>query len=98
MPKKSATTKPRRPPTLRRLPTPGSDEAAAAFVEGADLTRYDLSRMQSTRFEFSPKSARLNMRLPEELLAALKRAARRRGMPYQRFIRHTLEQALAGQR
>ena len=37
---------------------------------------------------------RLNMRLPEELLAAVKDAAADRGIPYQRFIRQALERAL----
>jgi predicted DNA binding CopG/RHH family protein len=34
------------------------------------------------------------MRLPGELLSAVKRAAKRRGAPYQRFIRQTLEDAI----
>jgi predicted DNA binding CopG/RHH family protein len=34
------------------------------------------------------------MRLRGELLSAVKREARRRGVPYQRFIRQTLEQAI----
>ncbi len=36
------------------------------------------------------------MRLPEPLLAAVKQRARARGIPYQRFIREVLEQAVAG--
>ncbi|HKN32932.1 MAG TPA: CopG family antitoxin [Terriglobales bacterium] len=43
--------------------------------------------MKATRFEFAPKEARVNMRLPGELLATVKRAADRAGVPYQRFIR-----------
>jgi len=50
--------------------------------------------MRPVRFEFAPKSARLNMRLPEDLLAAVKEAAADSGMPYQRFIRQALERAL----
>ena len=46
------------------------------------------------RFESAPKSARLNMHLPEELLAAVKVAAAESGIPYQRRIRELLEQAL----
>ena len=88
MPAKSATTR-------KKLPSLRTDRRAEAFVRDADLTRYDLSRLQPVRFEFAPKSARLNMRLPEELLAALKDAAADRGMPYQRFIRQALERALA---
>jgi predicted DNA binding CopG/RHH family protein len=51
--------------------------------------------MTPARFEFAPKSARLNMRLPEELLSAVKHAAADRGMPYQRLVRQILEHALA---
>jgi predicted DNA binding CopG/RHH family protein len=35
------------------------------------------------------------MRLPETLLNAVKARAQARGIPYQRFIREALEQALA---
>ena len=68
MPKKSDTTR-------RKLPIQRTDRAAASFVGRADLSRYDLSAMRPVRFEFAPKSARLNMRLPENLLAAVKDAA-----------------------
>lgn len=88
MSKKSPTTKP-------RLPAVKTDRGAAAFVRDTDLTRYDLSAMHPVRFEFARKSARLNMRLPEELLAAVKDAAADRGIPYQRFIRQALERALS---
>lgn len=78
----------------RKLPVLSSDKAAAAFVETADLTQYDLSSMTPVRFEFARKEARVNMRLPGELLAAVKAAAAAAGVPYQRFIRHALEQAV----
>ena len=78
----------------RKLPSPASGAAAARFVATADITTYNLSRMKPVRFEFSTKEARINMRLPGELLAAVKAAASKAGVPYQRFIRHTLEQAI----
>lgn len=78
----------------RKLPSSVSDAAAAKFVATADLTAYDLSRMKPIRFELTAKEARINMRLPGELLAAVKAAASKAGMPYQRFIRHTLERAI----
>ena len=59
----------------RKLPSLSSDQAAADFVEQADLTQYDLSAMKPMRFEFSAKESRVNMRLPGELLAAVKAAA-----------------------
>ena len=79
----------------RRLPVPATDAAAEAFVEHADLTRYDLTALTPVRFEFSRKEARVNMRMPGELLDAVKAAADAAGMPYQRFIRLTLERAVA---
>lgn len=82
----------------RKLPRVRSDRQAERLVQKADLTQYDLTPMQSVRFEFSPKESRVNMRIPDGLLQAVKSAARRAGMPYQRFIRQTLEQAVSTQR
>jgi predicted DNA binding CopG/RHH family protein len=76
------------------LPELKTDEAAERFVAEADLTDYDLSGMRPVRFEFQPKSERVNMRLPKSLLDAVKAAAAKAGMPYQRFIRHALETAV----
>lgn len=78
----------------KSFPLFSSDDEAEAFVDSADLTNYDLSALTPTHFEFSSKDARVNMRLPAELLDAVKATAARKGMPYQRFIRQALEQAL----
>jgi len=75
-----------------------SDKAAEDFVEKADLTEYDLSAMRPIRFEFQPKSERVNMRLPRPLLDAVRASAPRAGVPYQRFIRHALEDAVQRKR
>ena len=80
---------------LRPLPRLESEEEAARFVEEADLTRYDLSSFRPVRFEFARKTARVTMRLPESLLAAIKAETARRRMPYQRFMRELLERGLA---
>lgn len=80
-----------------KLPVPPplkTDEAAERFVDQADLTRYDLSRFRSMNFEFERKTARVNMRLPEPLLRAVKAKAQTRGIPYQRLIREAIERAL----
>jgi predicted DNA binding CopG/RHH family protein len=79
---------------LAKLPRLKSDVEAERFVADSDLTQYALSALKPTQYEFAPKEARINMRLPGELLSAVKRAAKRRGVPYQRFIRQTLEEAL----
>ena len=76
----------------KRFPSFHSDEEAKRFVETADL--YDLSQFRPVRFEFEKKAARVNMRLPQALLNAVKERARARGMLYQRFIREALEQAV----
>jgi predicted DNA binding CopG/RHH family protein len=76
------------------LPDLKTDEEAERFVAEADLTEYDLSEMRLVRFEFQPKSERVNMRLPKSLLDAVRAAAAKAGMPYQRFIRQTLEAAV----
>lgn len=80
----------------RRVPRLRTDEEAEAFLE-QDLSDLDFSQFKPVRFEFEKKAARVNMRLPEPLLAAVKQHARARGIPYQRFIREVLEQAVAGQ-
>jgi predicted DNA binding CopG/RHH family protein len=79
---------------LKALPRLKSDEDAERFVETADLSEYDLSGFKPAHFEFEKKSAQVNLRMPEGLLKALKERARKRGIPYQRFIRETLERAL----
>jgi predicted DNA binding CopG/RHH family protein len=75
----------------KKLPTLRSDEEAEAFLDAADLSEYDLSEMKPIKFEYLKKSAKLNMRLPESLLAAIKAKADAQGIPYQRYIRQVLE-------
>lgn len=85
-------------PSRRRMPALESDAEAERFVDNADLTQYDLSTFEPMQFEFGRKDARVNMRLPEQLLSVLKEHARRRGIPYQRFIREALERAVSSTR
>ena len=79
---------------LKKLPKLKSDKEAEAFVANSDLTEYDLSGGEIVRFEFQPKSERVNMRLPRPLLEAVKATAAMAGIPYQRFIRQALETAV----
>jgi predicted DNA binding CopG/RHH family protein len=78
----------------KKIPIFASDEEAERFVETADLSEYDLSHFRPTRFEFEPKGAQVNMRVPKSLLDAVKERARRRGIPYTRFIRELLEREI----
>lgn len=85
----------RKPP----LPSFATDDEARRFVETADLTEFDLSGGERVQYEFQAKDANVHLRMPQPLLDAVKAEAGRAGMPYQRFIRQTLERALAaGQR
>jgi predicted DNA binding CopG/RHH family protein len=76
------------------IPTFKTDKQAEDFVATADLSKYDLSGGQVMRFELKPKNASVNLRLPEQLLEAVRGRAKRVGVPYQRFIRMALERAL----
>ncbi|MDR1944424.1 MAG: BrnA antitoxin family protein [Synergistaceae bacterium] len=80
---------------LKRMPSFRSDAEAEGFVETADLSEYDLSGFKPMRFEVEPKSAALNMRLPQSLLEAVKIKAKEEGIPYTRYIRLILEQAVS---
>ena len=79
----------------KKLPKLSSNKAAEDFVATADLTRYDLSGMVPVKFEFRPKTERVNMRLSKDLLDSVKKRAAKKGVSYQRFIRLALERALA---
>ena len=78
----------------KKIPNFKSDQEAEEFVANADLSEYDLSKAQPVRFEFENKTARVNMRLPQSLLEAIKARAEARGIPYQRYIRETLEKEI----
>ena len=80
-----------------RVPKLKSDQEAEAFLD-QDLSGLDFSQFRPVRFEFEKKTARVNMRLPQALLDAVKKRATSRKVPYQRFIREALEQAVASQK
>ncbi len=80
------------------MPSLRSDAEAEQFVETADLSQYDLSGFKPMGFEFEPKSAALNMRLPQKLLDALKLKALAQGIPYTRYVRLLLENDVAAHR
>ena len=81
-------------PSRKKVPRLKTDRQAEAFL-GQDLSNLDFSQFQPARFEFGKKDEQINMRVPKPLLAAVKARARARGIPYTRFIRETLEQAIA---
>jgi predicted DNA binding CopG/RHH family protein len=80
---------------MRKVPILRTDEEAEAFLD-QDLSDLDFSQFKPVQFEFTAKDERINMRLPSSLLGAVKAKAKEAGMPYQRFIRATLEKAVSG--
>ena len=79
----------------KSIPDFKTDKAAQDFVDTADLTEFDLSGGVPVQFEFEPKSAHVNMRVPKPLLDAVKERARIRGIPYTRFIRQLMEREVS---
>jgi len=77
----------------KKVPRLRTDEEAASFL-AQDLSKLDFSQFKPVRFEFEKKDEQINMRVPKPLLAAVKARAKARGIPYTRFIRQTLEQAV----
>ncbi len=65
-----------------RPSSPGPLRPRLRRVEAADLGGRE------------PKTARVNMRLPEALMDAVKNRAAERGIPYQRLIREAIERAV----
>ena len=73
------------------MPSLTNDTDAENFIGTADLSKYDLSGFKPMHFEFEPKTAALNMRLPQSLLDALKNKAQKKGIPYTRYVRLLLK-------
>lgn len=79
----------------RKLPAFASDDEVETFLDQPDLSDFIAAdRLAPTSFEFAAKEKTVTMRMPEALLEAVKTAAQRKGMPYQRFIRQTLEREI----
>ena len=85
-----------KPPEKLPEPAPKAPERLERFL-ASDLPEADPVDVGSAKFEFQPKTGRINMRLPESLLTAVKAIAAARGIPYQRFIRQIIEQAVSSQ-
>lgn len=79
---------------LKPLPTFHTDREAEDFVDTADLSEYDLSGGRFMRFELRRKDKQINIRMPEDMLNAVKAKAKELDVPYQRFIREAIAQAL----
>ncbi len=78
----------------KKLPALKSDKEAENFLD-QDLSDYiSAENLAPYPFEYRPKQKSVNLRISVELLSAVRTAARRHGIPYQRYIRQALETAL----
>jgi predicted DNA binding CopG/RHH family protein len=77
----------------RKVPVMTTDEEAEVFLD-QDLSDLDYSQFKLLTWEAELKTARVNMRLPESLVKAVKARAAERGIPYQRLIREAIERAV----
>ena len=78
----------------KQFPVFKTDEEAERFVDEADLSEYDFSQFKPVHFEMRRKDKQINLRLPSDLLEAVKKQAEDNGIPYQRLIRRAIEDAL----
>lgn len=78
----------------RKVPVLKTDEEAEAFLM-QDLSDLDFSLFKRHHFEFEKKEAQVNLRVPEELLDAVKDRAKAQGIPYTRYIRLLMERDIA---
>ncbi len=79
----------------KAMPSLASDAQAEQFVATADLSAYDLTQFKPMHFEYEPKAVAINLRLPQNLLNALKLKAKSKGVPYSRYVRLLLEADMA---
>lgn len=75
---------------MKTVPKLTTDQEAEAFLD-QDLSNLDFTQFRPANWEAQLKTARVNMRLPAGLMAAVKARAAAKGVPYQRLIREALE-------
>ncbi len=78
----------------KKLPKFTSDKKIEQFLE-QDLTDYiDPRKAQRVTFEFLPKTEKVNLRFPPELLSEVRKKASEQGVSYQKYIRKAVEESL----
>ncbi len=75
----------------KKLPALRSDKEAENFL-AQDLSDYlSAENLAPYPFGYRPKQKSVNLRISADLPSAVRVAARRHGIPYQRYIRQALE-------
>ena len=78
---------------MKTVPVMTTDEEAEPFL-AQDLSTLDFAQFRPVLWELAPKTARINMRVPEAMLTALKARAAQRGIRNPRLIRELLERGV----
>jgi len=81
----------------KRWPKFRTDEEIEKFLE-KDLSPYlnaeNLGKASLVTFEFEPKDQTVTLRVSKPLLGSIRRAAKKRKMSYQKYMRQALEMAV----
>jgi predicted DNA binding CopG/RHH family protein len=79
------------------FPRVNTDEEIEALLEG-DMSQYaNPSNWKKVTFEFQPKDKTINLRMSEKMLDQVKLASKKEGIPYQRYIRQSIERSLSAE-
>lgn len=80
----------------KRLPRFKTDKEVEDFLE-RDLSEYlTPENFQAVTFEFEAKEKVVNLRMSTALFERVKNAAKKKKIPYQRYIRQALEHSVRG--
>lgn len=80
----------------KKIPTFKIDKELEEFLE-KDLSEYITpENFKPVTFEFAPKEKVVNLRMSTALFDKIKSAAEKKKIPYQRYIRQTLETSVMG--
>ncbi len=78
----------------KQLPKLKSDDDVERLLD-TDLSAYlTAENLAAVSFEFEPKEKVVNLRMSLGLLDKIKQAAKKKKMPYQKYIRQILELSL----
>jgi predicted DNA binding CopG/RHH family protein len=78
----------------KQFPKFDDDAGIEQFLEN-DLSSYLVpENLRTVTFEFEAKEKVVNLRMSSGLLEKIKQAAKKKKMPYQKYIRRTLELSL----
>lgn len=79
----------------KKFPTFKNDEEIDTFLE-QDISEYiHPGNLTKVTFEFLPKTERITLRVPPELLTRVKKKAKKQGMSYHKYIRQVMEESLS---